>query len=85
MFTCMPHIVANHIIYMIRTFFDRKSGYRTKIIFLQLCKNEYGLLTLFDILITFCQCEKRMTEIVATNVVPSQPHEQIEFLCASQN
>ena len=28
---------------------------------------------------------KKMTEIVATNVVPSQPHEQIEFLCVSQN
>ena len=37
MFTFIPHIVANLAKKMIRTFFIWKSGYRTKIIFLQLC------------------------------------------------
>ena len=46
MFTFMPHIVTQFTNYTIRTFFCWKSGYRTKIIFLQLwghlevtCKN----------------------------------------------
>ena len=36
MFTLMPHVLAKFTKYMIRTFFGWKSGYRTKIIFLQL-------------------------------------------------
>ena len=37
MFNFMSHILANLTTYIIRTFFSRKSGYRAKIIFLQLC------------------------------------------------
>ena len=38
MLTFMPHIVTKFSKYMIRTFFTCKSGYRTKLIFLQLWK-----------------------------------------------
>ena len=42
MFNFMPHIVANLTKYMIRTFFSWKSGYRTTMIFLQLCLWAYN-------------------------------------------